>query len=177
MGWGALTSRQPARPTAAAFERVVLPHLDAAHNLARWLLRDASRAEDVVQDAVVRALSYFGSYQGGDGRAWFLRIVRNVAYGALAARSRGGNVVPLGGEAESDPAEFVVDGADDPEQALARREALDRLDQALAALPVALRECLVLRELEELSYQEISNVVTACRSARSCRGCGGRARR
>jgi RNA polymerase sigma-70 factor (ECF subfamily) len=157
--WSALTSREQgnARPTAAAFEQVVLPHLDAAHNLARWLLRDARRAEDVVQDAVVRALSYFGSYQGGDGRAWFLRIVRNVAYGALAAGRRGGEVAPSGGEA--DPAELVADGADDPEQALARREALERLDQALAALPAVLRECLVLRELEELSYQEISHVV------------------
>jgi RNA polymerase sigma factor (sigma-70 family) len=160
MRWGALTGREhaTARPTAAAFERVVLPHLDAAHNLARWLLKDASRAEDVVQDAAVRAISYFGSYQGGDGRAWFLQIVRNVAYSALSRRTLA--VVPLGGEADGvDPAELVMDGADNPEQALVRREGLERLDQALAALPVVLRECLVLRELEELSYQEISRVV------------------
>ena len=166
MRWRALTSREQgnARPTAAAFEQVVLPHLDAAHNLARWLMRDARRAEDVVQDAVVRALSYFGSYQGGDGRAWFLRIVRNVAYGALAASKRDGEALPSGvvasgADAAPDPAELVADSADDPEQALGRREALERLDEALAALPAVLRECLVLRELEELSYQEISHVV------------------
>jgi RNA polymerase sigma-70 factor (ECF subfamily) len=160
MRWGALTSREsvPARPTAAAFEQVVLPHLDAAHNLARWLVRDPTRAEDVVQDAVLRALSYFASYHGGDGRAWFLRIVRNVAYSALAARPR--NAVSLDGDADGpDPVASVADGGDDPEQALAKREALEKLDEALAALPVMWRECLVLRELEELSYQEIAAVV------------------
>ena len=151
-----------ALPEAAAFERVVLPHLDAAHNLARWLVRDASLAEDVVQDGVVRALGYFGSYRGGDARAWLLRIVRNVAYGALAARKRGRTVSLDDTGPETDdahPALQVADPAQDPEAALGRCEGLSQLQQALAALPAELRECLVLRELEELSYKEISDVI------------------
>lgn len=149
-------------PGAAGFEEVVLPHLDAAHNLARWLVGDAALAEDVVQDAAVRALGYFASYRGGDSRAWLLRIVRNAAYGALAARRRGAAASldaagPPGGDGEG-AAMQVPDPADDPEAALARREGLARLDQALAALPLELRECLVLRELEELSYKEVADV-------------------
>ena len=74
--------------TRADFERLVLPHLNAAHNLARWLVRDAMMAEDVVQDAAMRALIYYSSYRGGDVRAWLLRIVRNTAYDALSVRKR-----------------------------------------------------------------------------------------
>jgi RNA polymerase sigma-70 factor (ECF subfamily) len=145
---------------AAEFERLVLPHLDAAHNLARWLVRDAALAEDIVQDTALRAVSYFASYRGGDPRAWLLRILRNTAYDALAARKRG-ETTSLDGDAETDgehPALGVPDPADDPEAALLRREGMARLDDALAALPVELRECLVLRELEELSYKEIAQV-------------------
>ncbi len=146
-------------PGVADFERAVLPHLDAAYNLARWLVGDATLAQDVVQDAVMRALSYFGSFRGGDARAWLLRIVRNTAYTALAARRRGGtaslDAVGRNGEA---PALQVHDPADDPEAALARREDAAQLDRALAALPLELRECLVLRELQELSYKEIGHV-------------------
>ena len=150
-----------ALPDAGRFEQVVLPHLDSAHNLARWLVRDASLAEDVVQDAVLRALGYFSSYRGGDARAWLLRIVRNAAYGALAARR--GREVRLDdgagpGPADDSPALQVPDPADDPEAALARRQGLERLDRVLEALPIELRECLVLRELEGLSYKEIGQV-------------------
>ena len=151
-------------PEAASFERDVLPHLDAAHNLARWLVGDASLAQDVVQDAVMRAFGYFATYRGGDPRAWLLRIVRNVAYGALAARKRAGTVSldgagPDAGDAH--PALQVADPAHDPEAALGHCEGLGQLEQALAALPAELRECLVLRELEELSYKEIGDVVGA----------------
>lgn len=148
-------------PGMAEFDQVVLPHLDAAHNLARWLVEDATLAEDVVQDAALRALSYFSSYRGGDARAWLLRIVRNTAYGALAARQRGGTTSLNDTKPEADgehPALQVPDPADDPEAALARREGFAGLDRALAALPVELREYLILRELEELSYKEIAHV-------------------
>ena len=151
-------------PGAAAFGDAVLPHLDAAYNLARWLVRDAALSEDVVQDAMVRALGYFASFRGGDPRAWLLRIVRNVAYDALAARNRGRTVSLDGARPDaSSPccAWQVPDPAPDPEAALAHGEGLARLDQALAALPLELRECLVLRELEELSYKEIGHITGA----------------
>ncbi len=149
-----------ALPDAGRFEQIVLPHLDAAHNLARWLVRDASLAEDVVQDAVLRALAAYAFYRGGDARAWLLRIVRNRAYDALAARRGRDARLDDGGPGADDdfPALQVPDPADDPEAALARRQGLERLDRALEALPVELRECLVLRELEGLSYKEIAHV-------------------
>lgn len=154
--------RANAPAAVTGFEQVVLLHLDAAYNLARWLVRDPTLAEDVVQDATVRALGYFGSYRGGDGRAWLLRIVRNTAFTTLAARKReatgsleDGNFGP-----DCDPAAFQVpDVADDPEAALSRHEDLGQLDRALSALPLELRECLVLRELEELSYKEIAQIL------------------
>jgi RNA polymerase sigma-70 factor (ECF subfamily) len=134
-----------------AFEQVVLPHLDAAYNLARWLVADATLAEDVVQDAVLRALAAFAGYRGGSERAWLLAIVRNTAYSTLRTR-RGRGHVPLGEEGE------VADPAPGPEVALMQQQRLARLDQALAALPAELRECVVLRELEALSYREIGQV-------------------
>jgi RNA polymerase sigma-70 factor (ECF subfamily) len=146
-------------PGVADFEQVVLPHLDAAYNLARWLAGDATLAQDIVQDAVMRALGYFGSFRGGDARAWLLRIVRNTAYTALAARKdRGAASLDAVGPDGEAPALQVRDPADDPEAALARQEGAAQLNRALAALPLELRECLVLRELQELSYKEIGHV-------------------
>ncbi len=137
----------------AAFARVALPHLDAAYNLARWLMRDADAAQDVVQDAMVRALTYFAGFRGDNARAWLLQIVRTTAY-SRAARTRGAAEVPLPGEDE--PA--LPDPGAGPEAELARREDADTLARALAALPAELRECLVLRELEEMSYRDIARV-------------------
>lgn len=135
------------------FDTAVLPHLDAAYNLALWLVRDPAMAQDVVQDAAVRALGYFRSYRGGDGRAWLLGIVRNVAYDALTASGRRG--VPLDPHDES---LALIDPAADPEAALADAQARTALDRAIAALPLELRECLVLRDLEELSYKQVAHV-------------------
>jgi RNA polymerase sigma-70 factor (ECF subfamily) len=134
---------------AAAFARIALPHLDAAYALARWLVRDPVLAEDVVQDALVRGLTYLGSFRGENPRAWLLRIVRGVAYDRLGARGRGTEVALD---------EAIPDGAADPEAALAAAERHATLTQALAALPPELREVIVLRELEELSYREIAQI-------------------
>ena len=150
-----------AAAAAPGFEQIVLPHLDAAYNLARWLVRDPAAAEDIVQDACLRALQYFASFRGGDGRAWLLQIVRNASYAALR-RARGTVEVALGEDTDDATGAVlgmnVPDGAPDPEAAFVLRQDLARLDAALAALPVELRECLVLCELEQLSYKEIARV-------------------
>ncbi len=138
----------------ARFEQLVLPHLDAGYNLARWLARDAHDAEDVVQDACVRALKYEDSLGGSDGRAWFLTIVRHAFYD-WCARNRPAEIVADDG-AEIDAA--VDPAATDPQQAALAADASRTLAQALAALPLPYREVLVLRELEELSYTEIARV-------------------
>jgi RNA polymerase sigma-70 factor (ECF subfamily) len=136
------------------FEELVLPHLDAAYNLARWLTRDVNDAEDVVQDACVRALKYVASLNGDSGRAWFLTIVRHAFYDwckrnrpAEFARDDGAAI-----DAAVDPA------AVDPEQALLRTTDARLLADAIAALPLVYREVLILRELEEMSYKAIARI-------------------
>jgi RNA polymerase sigma-70 factor, ECF subfamily len=144
------------------FERVMLPHLDAAHNLARWLVRDPSTAEDVVQDAYERACKYFAAFRGGPGRAWLLQIVRNAAYSMLKAQ-RQRMEVSLSSGTRADDADGVdmdlLDSSPGPEATLAQRQELAALDDALNALPVAWRECLILREVEALSYKEMAQVM------------------
>ncbi|HWF99564.1 MAG TPA: sigma-70 family RNA polymerase sigma factor [Steroidobacteraceae bacterium] len=143
-----------------AFAAVALPHLDAALNLARWLTGSAADAEDVVQEAMVRALTYFSSFRGGSSRAWILQIVRNTAYGALKAR----HGERLAGHTSFDEAggiEDLPDLADGPEKSLMLADDLSRIDGLIERLPVELRETLVLRELEELSYREIAHVTAA----------------
>ena len=137
----------------------MLPHLDAAYNLARWLVRDAVAAEDVVQEAMLRALTYFAGFKGVNPRAWLLQIVRNAAYSSHQL-DRGVQLVPIGapGEAGAVAAETLVSGADDPEAALIRARGAREVHEMMAALPVELREPLVLRELEELSYKEIAAI-------------------
>ena len=137
----------------------MLPHLDAAHNLARWLVRDATAAEDVLQEALLRALTYFPSFRGINPRAWLLQIVRNTAYSSRSL-DRGIQLVPLAGSAE-DGERTGVDlpsGDDDPETSLIKARDRCRMRELIAALPVELRETLVLRELEEFSYKEIAEV-------------------
>jgi RNA polymerase sigma factor (sigma-70 family) len=140
------------------FEQAILPHLDAAYNLARWLVRDPATAEDVVQDACLRALQYFSSFRGDDARAWLLQIVRNASYVTLKAQRNGKEISGVGHDTEGSPGLDVPDPNPDPEAVLAHQQDLECLDTALAALPVELRECLVLCELEQLSYKEIARI-------------------
>jgi RNA polymerase sigma factor (sigma-70 family) len=144
------------------FEQVMLPHLDAAYNLARWLVRDPSIAEDVVQDAYERACKYFAAFRGGSGRAWLLQIVRNAAYSTLKGRRRGMEVSLSSGTraADDDGVDMdIPDSSPGPEATLAQRQDLAALDDALNALPVAWRECVILREVEALSYKEMARIM------------------
>jgi RNA polymerase sigma-70 factor (ECF subfamily) len=138
-----------------SFEEVVLPHLDAAFNYARWLTRNDADAEDVVQDAYVRALRFFSSLRGDDARAWLLTIVRNTWYGRFPRRS-GGAPGAVAGDTETND---LTDESLDPEALVIQRQTVDTVRQTLEALPADFREVLVLRELEGLSYKEIATVV------------------
>jgi RNA polymerase sigma-70 factor (ECF subfamily) len=145
----------PSAPTPATdFATLAEAHLDSAYSLARWLVRDAALADDVVQDAMMRALRYFGGFRGENPRAWLLQIVRNVALTRLK-----GSAEPT--PAEGSAAEVSNDSSDGPEATLMREDDERVLQKLLAALPVELRECLVMRELEELSYKEIARIIDA----------------
>jgi RNA polymerase sigma-70 factor, ECF subfamily len=152
------TSRTP----ATDFETLAAAHLESAYNLARWLVRDSALADDVVQDAMLRALKYFHGFRGENPRAWMLQIVRNVALTRLKGVAEGSAASLDSVQAEVDTARHVSkDSCEEPE-AIAMREDDERLvRRLLAGLPVELRECLVLRELEELSYKEIARITDA----------------
>jgi RNA polymerase sigma-70 factor (ECF subfamily) len=140
------------------FEQVALPHLDAAYTLARWLTGSDADAQDVVQDAYLRAFKYFDGFAGGDARAWMLAIVRNTCWTWLG-RNRPREVVTLeDDEAQAAEMEAAVAAQDDPESALIARGDEALLARLLAELPAPFREVIVLREIEELSYQEIAAV-------------------
>jgi RNA polymerase sigma-70 factor, ECF subfamily len=135
------------------FEEVVLPHLDAAFNYARWLAKNEADAEDVVQDAYVRALRFFSSLRGEDARAWLLAIVRNTWYGRFGRREDPNRTTVLD--------EFNADRPDDalnPEAEMMQRQTVDHVRAAIEQLPADFREVIVLRELEGLSYKEIAGV-------------------
>jgi RNA polymerase sigma-70 factor (ECF subfamily) len=140
-------------PRQSRFEQVVLPHLNAAYNLARWLTRNEHDAEDVVQEAYLRALRFFGGFHGGDGRAWLLAIVRNTCYDWL--RSNRPAEVPLSFDEDLHSA---ADQSETPDDLLMKKGDRLRLRDALEALPLTWREVLILRELEGLSYKEIADV-------------------
>jgi RNA polymerase sigma-70 factor (ECF subfamily) len=132
---------------------LVLPHLNAAYNLARWLTRNEHDAEDVVQEAYMRALRFFDGFHGGDGRAWLLAIVRNTCYDWLRS-NRPAEVPALFDE----DLHSTVDPSETPENLLMRQADRNRLREVLEALPLPWREVLILRELEGLSYKEIADV-------------------
>lgn len=145
------------------FDEIVAVHLDAAYNLARWLTRDDQEAQDVVQDACLRAFRFLDNYRGGNDRAWLLAIVRNAYYSRLKKNRSQALNVPL--DEEGTVAEGAAgpgwDGSDgdDVTRGLEREDARRVVDRALASLPMDYREIIVLRELEELSYQDIARIV------------------
>jgi RNA polymerase sigma factor (sigma-70 family) len=135
----------------ALFEQSVMPHLNAAHNLARWLTRNAHDAEDVVQEAYLRAFRSFETFEGQDSKAWLLAVVRNTCFTWL--KKKGGKPV-----VEFDERMHSSDDSPNAESFLLNQSALGSLNDCLEALPVEFREAIVLRELEELSYKEISDI-------------------
>jgi RNA polymerase sigma-70 factor, ECF subfamily len=135
-----------------AFEQAVLPHLDAAYNLARWLTRNDQDAEDITQEAVLRAVKYWQSFSGRDCRSWLLAIVRNTFYSWLRQRSAQ-PVLTDDGEMDS-----TAGTIPDPESALIQNADRNMLKAALEDLAVEFREAIVLRELEGLSYKEIADI-------------------
>jgi RNA polymerase sigma-70 factor (ECF subfamily) len=145
----------------ARFESTVLPHLDAAYNMARWLTRNDHDAEDVVQEAFVRALRYFDGFKGGEARPWLLGIVRNTAYTWLE-KNRPSDLVPFDEEvplhAESVVAAFPASAPANPEVLLLQSANRKLVNQSLEELPVAFREVIVMREIEDMSYKEIASV-------------------
>ena len=138
--------------SSRVFEETVLPHLDAAFNYARWLTRNGADAEDVVQDACVRAVRFFPSLRDGDPRAWLFAIVRNTWYSRVTRRAGGTQALD---STTDDP----VDGGLDPEARLLQQRDVARVREALEQLPADFREVLVLREIEGMSYKEIAAIV------------------
>jgi len=140
------------------FEAQVLPHLDAAYTFARWLTRSSGMADDVVQEAVLRAFRSFESLRGSDVKAWLLTIVRNCHLTALQGERRR-SFVPLPQEHEADHGDAMIATTPDPETQALQRDAERQFERLMASLPDEFREILVLREIEELEYREIAAVI------------------
>lgn len=145
--------RRQAHSMLVRFEHTVLPHLDAAYNLARWLTRNEHDAEDVVQEAYLRAWKFFGGFHGEDSRPWLLTIVRRTCYTWLQ-QNRAHELVTVFDEEHHN----IESSGANPETLLLQRMNAEVLRQALEALPVEFREVVVLRELEGLSYKDIAAI-------------------
>jgi RNA polymerase sigma factor (sigma-70 family) len=162
------TAARPDAATAARFEQTIIPHLDAAHNLARYLSRDADAAQDIVQEAFLRAFRSFGDFRGGSSRAWILTIVRNCHHNWWSERKRSplaesdgrrpANYDDAEGETDIIDLNDIARDEDTPETNLLRRRQAETVQAVLESLPELLREVLVLRELEDLPYREIADV-------------------
>lgn len=140
----------------ARFEQAMLPHMNAAYNLARWLMRNDSDAEDAVQESYLRAFRFFGSFEGGDGRAWLLAIVRNTCRTALDKRGLSVANAEFQEELHSLEAPQTT-----IESRMTRQNDIDTVRGCIDHLPAEYREVIVLRELEQMSYKEIAAAITA----------------
>lgn len=144
------------------FQEAALPHLAAAYNLARWLVHDDHDADDIVQDAYLRAFRFFEGFRGGDCRAWLLTIVRNRCYSWLRSKNLADNLGQFDemqySAAAADSSVAAGIKSNDPEVLLERLDDVTRLNAAMASLPAEFREAIVLRELEDMSYKQIAAV-------------------
>ncbi|NLP64050.1 RNA polymerase sigma factor [Paraburkholderia sacchari] len=141
------------------FQALALPHLDAAYNLARWLSRNPGDAEDIVQEAFLRAFRFFDAFRGDHARPWLLAIVRRVWYDEWRRRAGAEEVAPFDELRDDQPPEGWDTGSADPEALAIRAEDARHVQEALRRLPVEYREVLVLRELEEFGYREIAAII------------------
>jgi RNA polymerase sigma-70 factor (ECF subfamily) len=138
----------------ALFEQTMVPHLNAAYNLARWLTRNQHDAEDLVQEAYLRAFRFFDGFHGGDGRAWLLAVVRNTCLTWLGRKTgRASAIVEFNEQVHGTGGD-----EENAEEALVKNAKINSLRNCVESLPVEYREIIVMRELEELSYREISEV-------------------
>ena len=141
------------------FEAQVLPHLDAAYRLARWLSRSPADADDVVQDALLRAFRGFDSLRGSDAKAWLLTIVRNC-HSTASRQQRKQASAPLPEEHDTQDGHTMIAMTPGPEQSADHRDEARTLDRLLSTLPEEHREILVLRELEDMNYREIAAITS-----------------
>ncbi|MGZ6018053.1 MAG: sigma-70 family RNA polymerase sigma factor [Phenylobacterium sp.] len=161
----ALSGRAAEAERTRLFRQTILPHLDSAYNFARYLSRDPVAAEDIVQEAFLRAFRAFGNFRGGAPKAWLFAIVRNCFLDWAAGRSGQDRVLVDEGALSESQAQALANAADpdqdDPEAALLRRREAETVRAVVENLPDPFRETLVLRELEELSYREIAALTAA----------------
>ena len=143
-----------AQEDLTSFEAMMLPHLDAAHNLARWLLRNEEDAQDVVQEAYLRAFKAFGGFRGSNGRAWLLTIVRNTSYTLLRKNHAVDLTTPFDEELHASGQEVLT-----PAAILEHNEDATLMKEAMEELPPEFREILALRHQEGLSYKEIADII------------------
>ena len=141
------------------FEAQALPHLDAAYNLARWLSRSPADADDIVQDAMIRAYRAFDDVKGGDVKPWLLTIVRNCFLSSAARQTKERKIIPLldgGRDVDNDA---YVDDKPDPEIALIHADESRKLIRLISGLPQEFREVVILREMEDLTYRDIAEII------------------
>jgi RNA polymerase sigma-70 factor (ECF subfamily) len=149
-----MSERIPVGAEGDGLAELLLSHLDSAYNLARWLVRNGEDAEDVVQEAYLRAFQYSAGFRGGDARAWLLTIVRNTSYRWLRKTHAYEPIVPFDEEVH-----IAGNGKSNPEELLIRNADGRLVEKALSELPLRFREILVLRDLEGLSYKEIADIM------------------